>query len=458
MKHSSSRVQVLSTVLVAAIALVSASRPAGAASDGSEAPPSDEPVERKETAVEPKPAVNATAMLVGVERLPDGAYPEPETRGIPGGSLGLTFHGLQWPYMPAVGGGTHLVLGFSGWAWVDTAYEKITHGAGSTAKDKITYWLQQGRVVLCATPTFSSGTWFVQAQLEVVGNGDQSTSRASAPDTDDLWVRIGQWNSWDIQLGRYEAWEVFHLGMGLDLNTLERRGAATSDDTPSQIDFYGLTDNYYRPSGVGDVALHVYPTRYLRFEVLGQAGNQGGFNNELGIRPVGIFDIGWLKVKGGFEYQRQTPSRSSALTKQISQGFGGSVQLVLNPFLELGVNAAQGTVELTDQMGRPNLAGSVTRTSFGGFANGRLVENLVLGVGVLYTGIKDINVFQDTGRVDFYSHFQAFGALQYVFFKQLYLKLVIGYAQAYYDDEHTSMPSPYTNTMVSARIRASFYF
>ena len=43
----------------------------------------------------------------------------PPTRGIWGGSLWLTFHGLQWPYMPKTG------VGVSGYAWVDTGYEQI---------------------------------------------------------------------------------------------------------------------------------------------------------------------------------------------------------------------------------------------------------------------------------------------------------------------------------------------
>ena len=71
---------------------------------------------------------------ISIEQLPAGAYPEatpdggifgksfslgPPTRGIWGGSLWLTFHGLQWPYMPKTG------VGVSGYAWVDTGYEEI---------------------------------------------------------------------------------------------------------------------------------------------------------------------------------------------------------------------------------------------------------------------------------------------------------------------------------------------
>ena len=68
----------------------------------------------------------ASITEVGVQRLPPSTYPEPYTRGLPYGSLWLTFHGLQWPYMPAArNGGPRFVLGLSGWGWVDTSYEKF---------------------------------------------------------------------------------------------------------------------------------------------------------------------------------------------------------------------------------------------------------------------------------------------------------------------------------------------
>src|SRR5215203_4967480 len=88
----------------------------------------------------PPPDVSAPASVpanwkpgITIEQLPAGAYPEgtedggmsgksftlgAPTRGIWGGSLWLTFHGLQWPYMPKTG------VGVSGYAWVDTGYEE----------------------------------------------------------------------------------------------------------------------------------------------------------------------------------------------------------------------------------------------------------------------------------------------------------------------------------------------
>src|SRR5688572_10074186 len=96
---------------------------------------------------------------VTIEQLPAGAYPEATTdggmlgrsftlgaptRGIWGGSLWLTFHGLQWPYMPKTG------VGVSGYAWVDTGYEQIRRDQLRTDRQ---FWLQEARGLLRLTPT-----------------------------------------------------------------------------------------------------------------------------------------------------------------------------------------------------------------------------------------------------------------------------------------------------------------
>ena len=122
--------------------------------------------------------------------MPASAYPEPKVRGIAGGSLALTFHGLQWPYYPKTG------IGVGGSAWIDTSYEKITRG--NNHPDAV-YWRPQGRFVLRVTPTYAAGNFFVQAQAELVANNDQTINHPSVADTDDLWVRVGEWNAWDVQ-------------------------------------------------------------------------------------------------------------------------------------------------------------------------------------------------------------------------------------------------------------------
>src|SRR5690606_36327208 len=64
----------------------------------------------------------ALAPAIGLELLPPTAYPMPLGAGVEWGSLANTFHGLQWPYMPAEEGSPKVRVGVSGWLWADFAY------------------------------------------------------------------------------------------------------------------------------------------------------------------------------------------------------------------------------------------------------------------------------------------------------------------------------------------------
>jgi hypothetical protein len=401
-----------------------------------------------------------------VQRLPASAYPEPYTRGLQYGSLALTFHGLQWPYMPAAGD-SRFVLGLSGWGWVDTSYEKFSPWGNNNniSSDRIAYWIQQARLVFRVTPTYSLGNgWFIQGQAEMVATENQTITRSDTggADTDDLWLRIGQWNKWDFTLGRFEGWEVFHLGMGLDLNTFERDGAIGPGDpgngTGLKPVFYGLTDNQYRPAGAtGNAAVHYYPTRYLRFEMLAAVGSDSGGKPTTGVRPVAVFDIGWLKLKAGTEYQHATSnSPDTDKTSITKRGVGGGVQFVFQPHIEFGLNAAQGTVVSIDSKGN-SVPTDVTRTSVGGFANisnGSTKHPLMFGVGSVYTHYVDRNNLHST-QVDDYWQIQNFAAIQYIALNQLYIKLVAGYARGHWD---TDAPLSYDDEVFSLRLRLSMYF
>ncbi len=408
------------------------------------------------------PADAATA--IGVERLPASAYPEPQTRGLTYGSLWLTFHGLQWPYMPAPTG-DHFVIGLSGWGWVDTAYEKFgPWGANPMIESsRIKYWKQQARLLVRVTPTYTfDGTGFIQGQVELVGTGDQTVSRSDVggADTDDLWLRVGRWNAWDFQVGRFEGWEVFHLGMGLDQNTFERKGAVGIGESAYNIAFYGLTDNQFRPQGAaGNMALHYYPLPYLRFELLGMAGSLSG--PAYASRPVAILDLGWIKVKGGVEYQHIGGQQASDGTDITSKGAGGAVQFVFDPHVELGLNLAQGTVWSIDQNKNFNPRGSYTRTSVGGFlnvSNGDRKHPLIFGVGSMFTRNVDQNNILQNGIVDNYWLYQGFAAVQYVLRGQFYVKLVGGYSRGHWLTAGNDPPIVFDDEMYSVRLRFSAYF
>jgi hypothetical protein len=403
---------------------------------------------------------------VGVQRLPAYAYPSPQTRGLPFGSLWLTFHGLQWPYMPALSKDQRFVVGVSGFGWLDTAYQKFGPwgmGLESTlAQNRIKYLKGQGRFLLRLTPTYAfRDGLFIQGQVELIGTLDQTGQRSDlgSADTDDLFLRVGKWNSWDFQVGRFEGWEVFHLGMGLDQNTFERQGAVGPGLGNYGISFYGLTDNQFRPAGPAvNGAVHYYPLKFLRFELLGTAGTLNG-NNTYATRPVGVLDFGWVKLKGGVEYQRQLAQPVGSPLDITSKGVGGALQFVLLPYVEFGINAAQGTVEGIDSMGRADLRGSFTRTSFGAFlnvSNGNLRHPVLFGIGSLLSTKEDQDNTIVLNRVNEYWLYQGYAAAQYVLRGQFFIKLVGSFSRGHWDTNDPAIV--FDNEMYSVRLRFAYLF
>jgi len=412
-------------------------------------------------AVPPKSAEEAPLVTeIGIQRLPGSAYPEPQTRGLKYGSLWLTFHGLQWPYMPATTSGkSRFVIGLSGWGWVDTSYEKFRPWGDNPQIEtsRIAYWKQQSRMLARVTPTYSFDDYFIQGQVELVGTGDQTIQRQDigGADTDDLYLRFGQWNKWDVQVGRFEGWEVFHLGMGLDQNTFERTGAVGPGDT-TNISYYGLTDNQFRPQGAaGNFAVHYYPLSFLRFELLGMAGSFSG--PAYATRPVAILDFGWLKFKVGTEYQKIIGQNLSDQTATTSKGVGGAIQFVFEPHIEFGLNAAQGTVVSVDNKGSSNDKGSYTRTSLGGFAtvsNGSARHPVLVGIGAMFTRTEDQYNPNVDGINDNIWLYQSYAAVQYVMWNQLYIKAVAGYSRSHF----RTPTNTYEDENISARLRFAYYF
>ena len=414
----------------------------------SQPPESTEPEKPDATAASQAGEKEEPPPVGGLERMPGSAFwPPPYLRGLFGGSLWLNpVHGLQWPYYRKTG------IGVSGDVWVDTAYARLNRGEMNAPQERP--FIQQGRFVLRVTPTYTSGNWFVQGQAELVANKDQTLKQPDVADADDLWIRVGSWNKWDFQIGRYQAWEVYHLGMALDLNTFERKGAY--DLSPnSPPDIYGVTYAWGRPSGVGNVGFHFYFTDYLRLELLGQMGSENG-RNSLGGRPVAVLDLGWLKFKVGAEYKKQTQVNPTLPQSSEQRGAGAGISFIFNPWIEFGFNGARGLVDEIDDRGNINPPGSYTITSYGGFLNARIIEDLLIGGG--FNSTYKINLHYDmvTDRYGEFTHRQMFGALQYIVRKQLFVKLVVAYAKG--DIQPTFANGNYINTTVSTRVRLMYLF
>ncbi len=433
-------------------------------------PPAPQPPPSETTATGTSVERESTVALIGIEQLPGSAYPAVQTRGIKYGSLWLTFHGQQWPYMPQIGSKPGMRIGFSGSLWNDLSFTQIGADpslAGSNVNDQ-TRWVTQTRGVFRVTPTYNAANgWFAQGNAEFVAHGDMRPDQLTGVlgSTDDLWVRVGKWNLFDVTVGRFQGWEIAnHFGMGLDQNTLERTGAwIASASIPRPTDGYGLSYFWDRQDNLlGAYAVHVYPTKYLRGELLGHLGAGNATSNpyQVDVRPAAIFDIGWMKLKAGLEWGKATPQDAKQKVRDAKNGYGFAAQFVLNPYVEFGGSFSRGFEDVLDKDGGADLAASNTVQTFGGFLNASPGhEPLVLGFGAFKNTREnfrpDGSAGAHHGKVDTNDQFQIFGAAQYTLWNQLYLKFVLSHASNHVEDYKAGT---YTNTALSGRLRLMLLF
>jgi len=432
-----------------------------------------EPSKPREAKTEPMPlpptdAAPAAAPSVPftVEILPASGYFPDRNRGLVGGSLWLTMHGLQFPYMAPPTSKSEVRIAISGSIWNDVSYARLT--SGDPKIKGLNRWLNQTRAVLRSTPTYTlKDGYFVQGQVELVANGNQfiDNTTNNIGGVDDVFVRAGKWDAFDVTIGRFQGWEVYHYGMGLDLNTLERKGAQLPLESVGTPQIYGVSNYWDRPDGgAGNYAAHFYPTDFLRFELLGQIGTASG-SNMRGLRPVAILDLGYLKVKAGWEYGVTKNQTDKQYDRSRQNGFGGSIQFVLDPYIEGGINGAIGYSDYWNGAGAPDTVRSSTTASYGGFLNGRVFGPLMLGLGANQTHWENLQPNENpvtpqlNGKTNYENHLQTFAVVQYSFWDKLFLKFVASYSKFHFEDViDVGATGNITNKEYGGRLRMMYLF
>ncbi len=398
----------------------------------------------------------AKPLPLALELLPPLSYPNQPKPGIPGGSLALMINRLQWPYMPKYGEDEpDLRVGFSGFSWVDSNLRSLTAGSENEADQ--TEYRMQGRLKLRVNPVYNlDNDWFLQSSLEFVANVDQ-TRTTNYVDVDEAWVRVGKWKLFDIQVGRMQGFEVYHFGMGLDLNTFERQGAVSVSNAPAQP--YGLTDLWDRGISNGAVAVHWYLPEWLRLEFMTRFGRSGQ-GTDIGIRPVGVIDLGWMKFKAGYERRLSASLFEGNDGRTEMQGLSSALQFVVDPWIEFGGGIGHRVVDSFEQDGAVIAAGSNTTVTAGGFVNVRpYFEDWLVGLGYHHTEQHNFN-FDSFGEPENSTHDQMYGAVQYMLWDRLYIKYVLGYARGHIENRNDTDrdDTGFVNEALSHRLRLMMLF
>src|SRR5690606_19516749 len=175
----------------------------------------------------------------------------------------------------------------------------------------------------------------------------------------------------------------------------------------------------------------------LRGELLGHVGVGNSANAsspyQVDIRPVGIFDIGWLKLKAGYEWGKATPQDSEQKVRETKNGYGFGAQFVFAPYVEFGGSFGRGFQDVIDKDEEPDLAASNTVQTVGGFLNVSPGHKpLVFGFGAFLFSWEDLridtNPGPNQGKVDTNDQWLLFGSAQYTFWERLNVKFVLSHA------------------------------
>jgi hypothetical protein len=328
---------------------------------------------------------------------------------------------------------------FDGFFWVDTGYMERSNAQSGQYDQSAAY--MQGRFVLGATYYQEKRDLFGLARVQFLGLVNEYSKSQYEPHTLDAYLQAGFKNKFDVQLGRFLAWEVYHRGQGIELYTAEEAGAL---DGPT---LYWLNRTRGHHNEAGQAAIHLYPWEFLKFEVAGVYGQESNQNN-FGVRPVVDFSVGGLQLIGGYEYLTKKPQTNADKVENELHGAAAKLQYRF-PIVTAGANIAYTDVSTLDINGDKDAASTYTKMSAGGFVD---IDFWINSIGLGYH-----HTTQDNEQKETTTHDQMFVSyLIQLPIDGLALKAVYGFATAEIEDSDAD--SKWTNNMNSFRVRASYDF
>jgi len=185
---------------------------------------------------------------------------------------------------------------FSGSFWVDQGYMKAESGDDNIPGRDQTY--QAGRFELAADYIKEYGNFYSKARAKFAVNSNYVSASTSPEKIGfiplDSYIELGLKNNslgnkdgqfLDVRFGRFEGWELYHTGMGLDQYSDELRGGSYIDPRIPGIYELNTVRGYFN-NGQGQAAMHFYFTDIFKFELAGSFGVDNNEYNYYGIRPI----------------------------------------------------------------------------------------------------------------------------------------------------------------------------
>ena len=348
-------------------------------------------------------------------------------------------------------------LSVFGTIWIDTGFISRNNDDRQVELEVNAPYMQ-GRFVLGAQyyQEFKEKN-FVLVKAAFIGFVNEFTRSQFEPRMEDVYIMVGQkW--WDVQIGRYLAWEVYYRGQGIELFTAEEAGAVGGPP----IYWLQVTRGYRDESG--QMAVHFYPwgadcqgaRRYVGLcdhsfgiEVSSVYGQELRQNN-LGVRPAIDLQYHGFQLMAGYEYLRLFPQREQDNARSSFYGVAGRLQYAV-PIASVGAEASWSKRDRIDAQDQPDAEGTLNPwMSVGGYVNFRAGIHWP-GLGYHYTSEKNSQLTSEGQREQRTQHQGFVSYLIKLPVRGLALKFVYGFGIAHIQD--VDVNAEWNNYMHSGRIR-----
>ncbi|MCB1620688.1 MAG: carbohydrate porin [Thiothrix sp.] len=236
---------------------------------------------------------------------------------------------------------------------VELNIDAVSHQSGGDTFD------DNGRIKLDAGGEWTDGNRFVKAKVQplipfrenntniAILDSSASVSGTNEIAYDDVFLQFGS-KAWDVQMGRFEAMNLFPLGKDV---FVPRAG---------EVWIYEANIVRGRRDDVLHAAFHMNPNTQTHLE-LGTMYYKDGDASISGVRPAVTYDFGNAKVWGGYESSVEKDSGGSKTRDGHGGGIGGSVKLGGG---DMAASYTAGKNKLTDDKAQ-SVAINYTRDNWG---------------------------------------------------------------------------------------------